>query len=319
MFYRKIYPSAWQLTKKNPILWFFGLFASLLGFYEIQALFSFSNKFPDFISTNIKSWIDIFITFSIIDVGWSNLSNVLVLLGLFILFSITTIITISSQAALTYSVSSQGKKAGKKSLGKQLQYGVEKFWPVFGLNIINSLVGYFFVTLVVAPLIYFVSNTNSWPVYIILGIFTFFVLIPLVVVISFVTRYGIAFVVIKNQKFVDAFINSWLLFKINWLITLENAFLLLATTFLTMIAIISAIVFIFVPFYIIANALPFLAFMFFIIGLFLIATVLILTTSIYTAFYNIVWATIFLDLIAPGQSYSKIHRVAHKYLPVLVK
>lgn len=319
MFYRKVYPRAWQLVKSNPIIWFFGLFASLLGFYEIKIIFNLSDKFPDFISSNIKSWLDIFMAFSTITIRWSNLPDVLALFGLFVLFSTVTILAISSQAALTYSAGLQGKKTIKETLGQQLKNGVDKFWPVFGLNIVNSLIGYFFVSLVLSPIIYFLSNTNNWLIYIILGIFTFFILIPLVIIISFVTRYGIAYVVLKNQKFTEAFVNSWILFRVNWIITIENAFLLLILTFLALVAIISSMVFVFVPFLIMASALPFLELMIITIGLFLVAVVLILGSSVYTSFYNVVWANIFLELIAPGKSHSKIHRLAHKHLPVLTR
>jgi hypothetical protein len=319
MFYRKVYPKAWQLVKRNPSTWFFGLFASFLGFYEIKGIFNLSDNFPDFISSNIKSWLEIFMAFSTNNISWANMPDVLSLFGLFIVFSIVTIIAVSSQATLTYVASVKDNKINKMSLLEQLKNGVDKFWPVFGLNIINSLIGYFFVTLVLIPLIYFISNTSSWPLYVILSLFTFFVLVPLVVIISFVIRYGIAYVVIKNQKFTDAFVNSWILFRINWMITLENALVLLALTFLTLIAITSTMVFVFVPFLIIASALPILSLLIIIIGLFLIAVVLIAGTSIYSAFYNIVWATIFLDLIAPGKSHSKLHRAAHKHMPRLSK
>jgi hypothetical protein len=257
--------------------------------------------------------------FSTITIYWSDLPDVLALFGLFVLFSAVTILAISSQAALTYSAASSGKKPVKETLGQQLKNGVDKFWPVFGLNIINSLIGYFFVSLVLSPIIYFLSNTNSWSIYIILGIFTFFIVMPLVIAISFVTRYGIAYVVIKNQKFTEAFVNSWILFKVNWLITIENAFLLLFLTFLALIAIISSMVFVFVPFLIIANTIAFLELIIIAIGLFLVAVVLILGNSIYTSFYNVVWASIFLELIAPGKSHGKIHRLAHKHLPILTR
>ncbi|MFA6307470.1 MAG: hypothetical protein WCS88_02175 [Patescibacteria group bacterium] len=319
MFYRKVYPKAWQLVKKNPAIWFFGLFASLLGFYEIKILFNFSDKFPDFISANIISWIDIFVAFSTINFGWSNLPDVLALFGLFILFSALTILTVSSQAALTRAAYFKDKKTINESLGLQLNKGIDKFWPVFGLNIINSLIGYFFVTLVLVPIIYFLSSTSDWPIYIILGLFTFFVLMPLVVVISFVTRYGIAYIVIKNQKFTEAFVNSWLLFKLNWIITIENAVTLLAMTFIALVLMVSSMIFIFVPFIIIAKIIPVLSFMFMLIGFFLIAVILIFGTSIYASFYNVVWGTVFLELIAPGKSHSKIHRIVHKHLPGLLK
>jgi|APSaa5957512622_1039677.scaffolds.fasta_scaffold37169_2 hypothetical protein len=319
MFYRTVYPKAWQITRKNPVVWFFGLFAALLGYYEIETLSGLANNFPDFISTNIKSWVDIFVTFSNANLTWSSLPDVLALFGLFILFSAITILAISSQASLTYTASAKGKQSVKKSLGLQLQNGVDKFWPVFGLNIINSLIVYFFLSMVVMPLIYFLSNANDWVIYIILGLFVFFILVPLVIIISFVTRYGIGFVVIKNQKFTDAFVNSWLLFRINWIITLENAFLLLLITILSIVAIITLMVFAIVPFILISFMIPILAPMLMLIGYFVLAVIFITGTAIHGSFYNIVWATIFLDLIAPGKSHGKIHRVAHKHLPKLTK
>ena len=319
MFYRTVYPKAWYITRKHPILWFFGLFAALLGYYEIETLSGLSSNFPDFISSNIKSWVDIFITFSSVNLGWSSLPDVLALFGLFVLFSAVTILAISSQGALTYTASSKGQQSVKKSLGLQLKNGVDKFWPIFGLNIINSLIVFFFLSMVVKPLIFFLSRTDDWIIYIILGLFVFFVLIPLIITIAFVTRYGIGFVVIKNQKFTDAFVNAWLLFKINWIITLENAFILLIITILSIVAIITIMVFAIVPFILISFIVPILAPILMLIGYFLLAVIFITGTAIHGTFYNIVWATIFLDLIAPGKSHGKIHRTAHKHLPKLTK
>jgi len=318
MFYRKVYPQAWQIVKRNPTIWFFGLFASLLGFYEVRALFNFSDKFPDFISSNIKSWVDIFITFSTINMTWADVPDVLALLGLFILFSAVTILAVSSQGALTYAATFKNKYI-KESILEQLKRGVEKFWPIFGLNILNSLIGYFFVAFVLTPLISFISYTSYWQIYIILGLFAFFILIPLIIIISFVTRYGIAYIMIKDQKFTDAFVNSWLLFKVNWIITIENAMLLVFITFMSIIAIVSSMVLIFIPFIIIVKLLPVLGFMFAVISFFLMAAIFITGTAVYSAFYNVVWGSIFLDLAAPGKSHSKLYRLASQHLPRLAK
>lgn len=319
MFYRKVYPKAWQIAKKNPTTWFFGLFASFLGFYEIQVIFNFTDKFPDFISSNITSWVEFFITFSTINIGWQNLPDVLALFGLFILFSAVTILAVSSQAVLTHSADIKSKNTKNETLLERLKNGVDKFWPVFGLNVINSLIGYFFVSFVIAPIIYFLSHANNWPIYILISLFTFFVLVPLVVMISFVTRYGIAYIVIKNQKFSEAFVNSWMLFRVNWIITLENAVLLTILTFLSVIIILSSMVFVFVPLFIMSYLMPFLGIIIMLIAFFLMAIIFILGASIYTSFYNIVWASIFLELISPGKSHGKIHRLAHKHLPRLTQ
>lgn len=319
MFYRKVYPKAWQLLKQNPVLWFFGMFASLLGFYEIRILFNLSSNFPDFISTNIESWIKIFVTFSSSKLTFSDMPDVLTVFGIFVLFSAVTILAVASQGALTYAATSRTTKLKESRIGENLKLGVEKFWPLFGLNIINSLIGYFFMSIVVSPLIYFLSNTSDWPVYILLSIFTFFILIPLIVVISFVTRYGTAFVVIKNQRFSEAFVSSWTLFKVNWMITIENAIVLLGVSFVYLLLMVSAVVLVLVSSMILAAVFSFFSFIILVIGIFLSGLIIVLATSMFGAFYNIVWANTFLDLVAPGKSYAKVHRVAHKHMPKMTK
>ncbi|MBU1202539.1 hypothetical protein KKH39_00615 [Patescibacteria group bacterium] len=319
MFYRKVYKNAWQAIHNNMSVIFFGIFASLLGFHEVKILFNLTGTTPDFLGTSIESWLKILLTFATAKVGLSDLPNLMTLVGFFVVFAIATILAISSQGAL---IKAAGEKKKTSSMIERLRVGVEKFWPLLGLNVINTLLGYFFIALVIEPLIYFLSNSQDWSIYIILGIVTFFVLIPMIIILSFVTRYGAAYVVLKNQNFSEAFLNSWVLFKANWVITIENALLLLFITVLFFVLMFTALVFVFVPFMILAMFMSFSVLAFWIImviGVFLAIFVFIFGTAYYGALYNMVWTYIFLELVSPGKSQSKVHRLAHKHLPRLAK
>lgn len=321
-FYRKVYPISWKTIFSNYQLLFFGLFASVLGFHEIKILFNLNDTSPDFLSSTIMHWAKIFFVFASSSLTWSNLGGFLATFGIFLVFAIATVLVISSQGAL---IKIAAKTNGKKEKFKFIEYlrnGVEKFWPLLGLNIVNTLIGYFFVTLVIDPLIYFLANQASWPIYIIVAIFTFFILLPLVIIISFVTRYGAAYVVIKNQKFGEAFTNSWSLFKTHWVLTIENAVVITILTALFYLMIISALVFTFTPFLILSYFMAFSPLVFWLtltVGGLLSILIFLGGTAFFGAFYNLIWAYTFLEITGKTRPYSKVHRLAHKHLPRLTR
>lgn len=321
-FYRRIYPAAWQTIKNNMSLLFFGLFASLLGFHEIKILFNLTDTTPDFISSSLLAWLKLSFAVSLTSFSPADIPNLLAVLGIFVLFAVAMILAVSSQGTLIYFSVNNKAEQSKTNLSDKLSIGLEKFWPLLGINIINSLIGYFFVVLVISPLISFLAGSSEMITYLIIALVTFFILLPLLVIISFVTRYGAAYVVLKNQKLMDAFTNSWTLFKVNWIITIENALFLMLITALYFILILSALVFIFAPFFILSFFVSFSAGLFWFIillGALLATIVFILATALYGAYYNIVWANVWSELNKKGKSYSKIHRLAHKHLPGLTK
>lgn len=313
-FYRKVYPKSWQIIKSNLSLLFFGLFASILGFHEIKVLFDLNDANPDFLGSVILFWGSLFKTIAVVEISLGSLPALLGLIGMFILLAIVVILAVSSQGALIYSTSLKGKLKFLDCFQK----GLEKFWPLFGLNIINTLIGYFFVSFVLNPLISFISISNVWLLHLVLSIFAFFILLPLIIIISFITRYGVAYIVLKNQKVMEAFINSWYLFKINWMITLENAIFLSIVTILFFLAMFTAMVFIFTPFLILSSFMSFSYTLFWLIiaiGALMGIIVFIIGTAIYGAYYNIVWSNVFLELTSKGVSQSKLHRLATQYVP----
>lgn len=321
-FYRNIYPRTWHTIRNNMSLLFFGMFASLLGFHEVKLLFNLTDTTPDFISSSLLAWLKLSFSFSTATFTSADIPGLLSLLGIFILFAIAVILAVASQGALIHFSVTTNQPKTKTSLSEKLSIGLEKFWPLLGINIINALIGYFFLVLVISPLITFLASSNEWLTYIIIALVTFFILLPLVIIISFVTRYGATYVVLKNQKLMDAFSNSWALFKVNWVITIENALLMILLTVLYFVVIFSGLVFIFAPFFILSlflSSSPALFWFIILIGALLVTLVFIAVTSLYGAYYNMVWANVWLELTKKGKSYSKTHRLAHKHLPRLTK
>jgi len=318
MVYKKVYSNSWQLIKKNSSLVVFGLFASVLGFMqEIKILTNLNKVDTDFITTNIIQWTSILSKFATENL---SLQAFFYYMLFFLMAAIMLVIIISSQGALIHSVKNNKKPNFKASL----QLGVEKFWPLLGMHILNSLVSVFFIVVVIEPIIYFLSVSYVGELlYFLISVVTFFLLVPLAIMLSFVTRYGAAYIVLKDQKLIDAFISAWTLFKINWLVTIENALLLIVFSIVYGLLLSGAVAVALVPLLLLSLLLSFINpiafFIIFAIGMIAAIVVLIIGISLYSAYYNIVWANFFLELITPGKSHPKIHHLAKKHLPKLAR
>jgi hypothetical protein len=175
-FYRKIYSQSWQTLKKNPYLSFFGLFASLLGFNEIKIAFDFENPGPSLLSSLIKSWWETFPTIMNSNLNLSNLNIVITLLGLFIILVTIVVIAISSQGALMHSAyqAQKNSKVPNLKFSKSLQIGLEKFWPLIGINLLNLLIGYYFLIFIIQPLINIIALSGGVPYFLLLLSIIFF-------------------------------------------------------------------------------------------------------------------------------------------------
>lgn len=321
-FYRKIFAQSWQMIKQNFHLLFFGLFASLLGFNEVKMAFNFQNASPDFLGSWIITWwhsIQKLATQN--QINWSMIDSYITLIGLFIIYAIILILAISSQGALIYSAAKYAKN-GKAKSNSALAIAIEKFWPLLGINLINTVIGYFFIIFVISPMISLVAVNSGLTFYFLLSLIIFFLLIPLVVMISFATRFGMAYIVIHNQKLWTAFNNGWELFRANWLITVESAITILIFAIAYVIIGFAAIAFVFAPFLVLALLMqmtPPVFYLCIIIGSFAAIAIFLLITSFFGAFYNLLWANIFIRLNGKTASHSKIHRFAHKNLPRLTR
>jgi len=319
-FYRNIIKKAWEITWKFKYLWFFGLFAALLGNggeYEIiSRTFTDDGQtqlFPNlstiastgiFTLTGIKNIFKIALT----DPANFSITLVILLVSLALVIFLVWLVVISQAALVNGSAKIiQNKKTNFKDT---LQAGMGKFWPVFALNLINRLIlSGVFILLLVPVLLSFSLVSLTY-------IVAFVVLIPVAILISFIIKYSIGYVVVKGQGILEAISSGWGLFRKNWIISIEMALLLALINLGLGILAMLVILIIAIPFLFLAAVfLNFAAkagFWLVIILGFLTFVVLLFTTGAIIATFQVsAWTGLFLELVNKG-GVSKIVRIFSK-------
>lgn len=253
-FYRNILKQAWQLTWRNKYLWWFGIFAALLGNGgEFEILFNNAGANPS--QALFPSWqriasTGVFSGHTLTNIGNlfrnDTLNMILVLVvclialavGLFLVW-----LVIVSQAAIVNN-SAAVIKQKKHTLRDGLDSGMLNFWPVLTLNIIIKAAIYVLLVLISLPAIFFQGDFNANLFYIIALV----IIVPVAIILSFVMKYAVAYAVINKSKVLPAIEKSYRLFKENWLISFEMAIILFFINLLVGLAIVLAILVLAVPF-----------------------------------------------------------------------
>lgn len=324
--YRENLKKAWEITKKNKLLWIFGLFAALLGnggeFQILAKIFegvsnsqggasqvvSFSPRASGtgqfFLNNPMEFFLALFAVLAI-----------LFLIGFFIW------VAVASQTALINGIN-------RRLLNLEINFeeglgtGNKKFNSVLGINIILKFAIYVIIFLIGMPLISMILKSNSSAT-IILCPLIFIILIPLAVTISFIAKYALAFVVLKDKDFFDALRSAFKLFLKNWVISLEMAFILFSINFLVGLLTILCLILVSTP-------LLAISFIYSIIGLplfglamiFLVMAVDLVILCFVGAFLATyqwtTWIILFKQLTSKETVLSKIERITRK-LPKWVK
>jgi len=253
-FYRNILRQGWKLTWRNKYLWVFGIFAALLGNgggLEIifnntganpgQSLFPFWQKI---VSTGVFS----FHTYSnIIDLLKHDTLNIVIylLVGLLVLVILLFLVwlVIVSQAAIVASSAAHIKQSDN-NFRDGLEAGIMNFWPVLLLNIIIKAVVYVLLVVISLPVIFYPNGFKASLFYIL----ALMVAVPAAIVLSFIMKYAVAYVVINRLKVVQALNKAWRLFKDNWLVSFEMAVILFFISLLIGLVIVLTILALAVPF-----------------------------------------------------------------------
>jgi hypothetical protein len=230
--YKDIIKTSWINAIRNKYLWFFGLFAMLLGSGgEYEIFYKLNNKSGE--ANLFEAFIDSFITFGVNLGGvkerlWEDPGVTLgiLLIGLFFFLLFVFIVWLSnvSQIAIVdanYKIS----RGNQSDLKEGVTRGVKFFWPVFTINITLKI-----LIMGVLGILIYVSNSLMY------AVLSLLILIFLLS-ISFIAKYAIAYVVIRGQKLSEALISALKLFKKFWLVSVELALILLTITFVMIILI----------------------------------------------------------------------------------
>lgn len=231
--YREIFKKAWRISWRNKSLWFFGLFASIVSFGAELKIFSRAlsqdsglkviNNIGLFIKTGIFSRQALEnISFLLKTETKSMIFIFLILLVILALVIFFIWLATTSQISIMNSVKKIEKEGEQKiKIKGQIKKANKKFWPVFLMNALTWLVinG---VTLLISLLLVVIIIQNKTYLTILYGLL-FIIFIPIILFISFIIKYAIAYIVIDGKKVSSALKKAWALFRKNWLISIEVA------------------------------------------------------------------------------------------------
>jgi len=315
--YRPILLKSWQILKKFKYLWPLGFLAAFLGTTSELKMFSdltYNINSKAVLWENLKNY---FLSPDLLNFVYhfniAPLVSKLFVIIFFIFFLVIVLLfiwlAVSGQAGLINGVN-EADKGSRGSLKSNFKIGSHFFAPVLGLNIIAKIFSFLILILIIIPLI--IITTTSARAETAIIFIGFFIFLPLVIIINFVTKYASAFVVLKGQGFKKAFTNGWHLFFNNWIISLELALLLLLINILItiIIAIITLLLIspVFVIFFFAGETFYFYPIVLIIVTL-AIFLILLMFAALWSVFQTSAWTLLFLKIDKTKQ-YSKIERLA---------
>jgi hypothetical protein len=328
--YRKILSQALKITWRYKYLWFFGVFAAILGSggeYEILInSFSGDPKQAIFPALQKVAETGVFSSKTLVNIGHiaqndplSLLSLLAIYIGILALMAFLFWLAVISQSVLVNSAAAY--QSGRKpnlapNFGERVRASVakvkDKFWQVLGLNLLVKAVLYASFILVSLPIIFTITKPE-FLFYKVLYFVLFILFIPFALSLSLLTKYSIAYVILKNNKFLEAIKSSWELFKENWIISVEMAFILFLINFLASLVLILAVLSLAVPFLFLGYVTSVIigsAGAWFIIVLAFIAllSAVVLGGAVISTFQISSWTCLFSELTNKGAT-SKIERI----------
>ncbi len=327
--YRKIFKKSLFITWNNKYLWFFGLFAAVLGAigkYEVSL-----NKISGDLQEGLLPWFsslwnsEIFASISwssTVETFQANPVSFFIIIGLFLILLILAVffiwLTIISQVGLINNSAEAfktNKKRTKSGIKEGVLAGVKNFWPALGLNVIIKTLVYILFALLALSFIAVTTGVNSQLVgvtYVIL----FIVFIPLALILSLLLKYAVCFLVIKQEKFLKSLEKSWHLFINNWLVSIEMAAILFVFQFLLTGALILIMLTFSIPFVLLAllTANFFVSAFSLVINFSLLLGIILMFFfgAIFTTFAISSWTGLFLELSGNKNVLSKIIRLVYK-------
>jgi len=318
--YRSLIRQAWEISWHHKYLWFFGLFASLLGNGgEYDFIFrSFSGGGTDFFPG-----LQRFLATGILRLetaanlprlfGQNPVSMLIILffclLVICLVVFLVWLVMVAQAAIVNNSAAAHGKK--KHDLSGGVDAGVKRFWPVFGLNVILKTISWLVLSILSLPFFYIANQSGSYGRGVIYGL-AFLIFIPLALAVSFVIKYAVAYAVIKGRGLLTSLEKGWQLFRQNWVVSLEMALILFGINFAVGLGL-------FFGFLIISVPLVFMAMAFYYLvgaaGFWLIVLLALVIFFIFAAvvgaglasFQISAWTGLFLSLVGEG-GISKIAR-----------
>jgi len=324
--YRNILKQAVKITWRHKYLWFLGLFASLIGsnvgdqilVYGLDGSVS-KNLFVTisrFKSTGIFNFnIFIFIEQLFKNDPIATLILLLITLIILILFVLIIWLAIISQIGLVKNsaqiISPRNKQSEVYGIKNNAINGMQHFWSVLGINLVSKIMVFFILFLSSLPiLIGMISKTgvSQSLKFNLLCIILFTLCSVAAIIISFIAKYAIAYIVLKQAALIKSIKQAFGLFISNWLISVEMAFILFFINFMAGVSIMFIMFLLFGSFFFTSMFAGSGWIM--LIGIFLLLFIIIIFGSALTTFQITAWTNLFIKITNNrSKNLSKIVRI----------
>lgn len=243
-FYRHILADAWKSVRKNKALWILGFFVSFLGnggVYELlvqgTGRLGLDEDFGGFFGLGqIAGEGSIGAALASAD-AQNVVIMLLVALTLLGLAAIAVWVVVSAQGGLIMGAR-DAERGRKTTFGSLFAAGNEVAWPLFVLNALSRLAVMAFFYLLLSLTILYLADANLWSSFSYLA--GFLLLIPLTLIIGFVTIYAACYVTLQQLSVVGAIESAVALFRKYWLISIETALLLFGVNLVAALGIAAA-------------------------------------------------------------------------------
>lgn len=309
--YRNILKQSWQVIWHNKYLWFFGIFATLLGNVGEGKILSYIlgendrnilSTFNHISQTGIFSHQAFSNITTMMSQDPSSFFKVIIFFLLILVLSgfLIWLATVSQVAIVNNTVNIIKQK--KHNFQEGINVGVKNFWCIFILNIIVNIVIVFILTIISLPFIFGKINIIIASLFYVI---LFIIFISIAISLSLIAKYAIACIIIKGYKLFDAIKFSWKLFKDNWIVSLEMAFILFFINFVAGLIIILLLLTLATPFILLAFIFYYFASSFGFWAVVMLAFLsallfIVIGGSMLSTFQISSWTGLFLELIKNG-------------------
>lgn len=232
--YRSILKKSISLVLSHKRLLLVGLALAILGNGGEYDIFAHNAQNLAITGSNL-SWFVNFFTTNLITIHFlstiKNLAlahNPITNFALIIALAGIIYFTVTAQGTIISAIYSAVRKKHKISMKKNWSMAREKFWELLVANIFFKLGGILLAILISAPFFMILKSLSIFNEEYRLFLVGLFIFTPIAIISSFLVKYTLIFIIAKDKTPLVGFIESIKLFKENWLITIENSFLLFA-------------------------------------------------------------------------------------------
>lgn len=313
--YRQIIRQAWTISWRNKTLWIFGFFAAFLingGVYDLGIkMFTRTTWLSttwQSLTTDSLPLIPSLHQALVQTLDWSSMGVIAVTVIFVIVALLFIAVSIICQGSLIHGIRTILKK---KTINKEvIDAGLEKFWPVLGINVFLKA-GILLLVIFVSFALFMVV-TQSILLNAVVHLLSYLIFIPLAIVFYFMAILASCYIVLRDKPFFSSIALAWQLFARNWLICLELGFLLFVIAFL--IGLVMLLIFLILSVPVVLLLLGALALqsdvaylVTFFLTVFIIFVVIILGGSFTVTFQYTSWVLLFERLTTKG-GFSRLTR-----------